>query len=113
MAKPQFKFRPNKPTPTQTERPPKLEFVGMDQLLGVYADAFLVTKTGGMFTVYFFQAQLPGSFIGTLTQTEQIKTEQAKAVARMVVTPEGMVNLVKSMAGHVGLKVEVNEPEAK
>lgn len=99
--------------PSSSAQPPKLEFTGMDQLLGIYADAFLVTATGGMFTVYFFQAQLPGSFAGTLTQTEQIKTEQAKAVARIIITPEGMSNLVKAMAGHVGLKVEATEPEAK
>jgi hypothetical protein len=113
MAKPPFKFRPNKPVATKAEQPPKLDFIGMDQLLGVYADAFLVTATGGMFTVYFFQAQLPGSFTGTLTQTAQLKTEQAKAVARIVITPEGLGNLVKAMAGHAGLKVEANEPEAK
>ena len=113
MAKTPFKYRPNKSPATKVPQPPKLEFTGMDQLLGVYADAFLVTATGGMFTVYFFQAQLPGSFTGTLTQTEQIKTEQAKAVARMVITPDAMGNLVKAMAGHLNLKVEPDEAEAK
>jgi hypothetical protein len=114
MGKPPFKFRASKPvSAAKDETPLKLEFTGMDQLLAVYADAFLVTGTGGMFTLYFFQGQLPASFKGTLTQTEQLKTEQAKGVARIVVTPEGLHNLVKSMAQHVGLKVESIEEEAK
>jgi hypothetical protein len=113
MAKPPFKYRPSKPAATQAKQPVKLEFIGMDQLLGVYADAFLVTKTGGMFTVYFFQNQLPESFTGTLMETGQVETKQTKAVARIVITPEAMGNLVRALAGHAGLKVEANEPEAK
>jgi hypothetical protein len=113
MAKPPFKYRPNKPAATQSEQPVKLEFIGMDQLLGIYADAFLVTKTGGMFTIYFFQNQLPESFTGTIMQTGQVETKQTKAVARVVITPEGTGNLVRALAEHVGLKVEANELEAK
>ena len=113
MARPPFKYRPSKPAAAQAEQPAKLEFTGMDQLLGIYADTFLVTKAAGMFSLYFFQTQLPGSLTGTLMQTEQLKTKQTKAVARIVITPEAMVNVVKAMAGHVSLKVEAKKPEAK
>jgi hypothetical protein len=35
------------------------EFYGMDQVLGVFADAFMVAKSDGAYTLYFFQSQLP------------------------------------------------------
>lgn len=48
---PQDQPKTGKDTPT--------EFYGMDQVLGVFADAFMVAKSDGAYTLYFFQSQLP------------------------------------------------------
>jgi hypothetical protein len=108
MGKPPFKFRP-KPAAAATAKsaePPKLDFIGMDQLLAVYADAFLVTAAGGVYTLYFFQNQLPGKFTGTIMETGQVQTKESKAVARIVITPDALVSFVKALAAHAGLRVE-------
>jgi hypothetical protein len=60
------------------------EFYGMDQVLAVYADGYVVSRSGGAYTLYFFQSQLPDGYTGD----GQTTTNRHKCVGRIVLANE-------------------------
>ncbi|SRR5713226_1120843 len=80
----------------------KLDFVGMEDVLAIYSDAFFVANAGDMFTIYFFQNQLPDVAQREIARTETIKLARTKCIGRIVVSPNGMAKLVDAMATNMG-----------
>jgi hypothetical protein len=86
--------------------PATLDFTGAENILALYADAFMVAKAqDGMFAVYFFQNQLPDLLQRQLRSQEDIKTTKTRCVSRIVLSPAGMRKLVEAMASNMGLAI--------
>lgn len=67
----------------------ELEFYGMDQVPAVFADGYLVARSGSAYTLYFFQSQLPDTVTGEPTTTYG---KRHKCVGRIVLTNEDSVD---------------------
>ena len=70
-----------------------IKYYGNEDVVGVFADQVIVSHLGGVFTLYFYQMQLPpllgteGSTEDKLRAIEELKQVPAKCVARVVLTP--------------------------
>jgi hypothetical protein len=83
-----------------------LDFTGTQNILALYADAFMVGRAqDGMFAVYFFQNQLPDLLQKQLRMQEELTTTKTTCVSRIVLSPAGMRKLVDAMASNMGLTV--------
>jgi hypothetical protein len=89
-----------------TDQPlPQLDFVGMQDVVALYADAFFVAKTGDAFSLYFFQNQLGDMVDRELKKTESVRVTKTKCFARIVITPSGLSNLVEALAANIGIEI--------
>ena len=111
MAKPPFRYRPNKPTPQQGEI--KVQTVGTEEILATYADVFVVTNEAGtgMASLYFFQRVLPDRSAVLGGTEEGIRIAKAKCVSRMVMAPEAMDKLLEALAKNRGFTITRDNAE--
>jgi hypothetical protein len=66
------------------------EFYGMDQVLAVFADVYVVAQSGGAYTLYFFQSQLPETVEG-VGQTKTYGTRY-KCVGKVVLASKASLD---------------------
>ena len=90
----------------------QLEFVGMDQSIGVFADAFLLAKKEDSYQIYFFQQILPPSFTGALKETGTLAANQTRCVARIVLSLQGAVKLAEGLAANLAFE-KSSQPDAE
>jgi hypothetical protein len=70
-----------------------IKYYGNEDVVGVFVDQVIVSHLGGVFTLYFYQMQVPpllgteGSTEAKLRAIEELKQVPAKCVARVVLTP--------------------------
>lgn len=83
----------------------RLDFIGMDQVVALSADAFLVARAEDAFTILFFQNQIPEIRQGALGKGAKLDSKETKCIARITVSPSGFNKLLTSMAGTVGSKL--------
>jgi hypothetical protein len=87
----------------------RLDFIGMDQVVALSSDAFLVAKGEDVFTILFFQNQIPPIKKGLLGQAGKLDSQETKCIARVTLSPIGFNKLLASMAGTVGAQLVPNE----
>lgn len=78
--------------------PVPLEFCAPDELVSRYATNFVVQHTDNEFVLSFFEAEMP-ILLGTpeenLARLESIGAVKARCVARIVVSPNRMAELLR------------------
>jgi hypothetical protein len=84
----------------------RLDFVGMDQVVALYADSFLVAHMADAFTLFFFQNQVPSVKAGVLGSTSKLESAQAKCISRIVISETGFKKLLESMAKNIADSTE-------
>jgi Protein of unknown function (DUF3467) len=73
----------------------KVDYVIPDDLLALYSDVFFIQHTENDFTISFAQVQQP---VGLLDEDyDRIDTIKGKVVARIVLTPRRMAELIQSL----------------
>jgi len=88
-----------------------LKFVGTEAVLGLFADAYIVTHTSDKsHSLFFFQSQLP-PIAGTegITQTGQVGPTTQKCVARIGMSEPTFDRLLKAMAENRGATISFPE----
>ena len=95
----------------QPKTEPQLDFVGMDQIIGPFADAFLLARKEDAQTIYFFQQVLPPNYFTVLRETAQVEAPQARCVAKVILSPQGAFKLVEGLATNLGLKLVQEQTE--
>ena len=70
----------------------EIEYTGLDDAFGVFSDVAVITHQQDIFSLYFFQLQVPGFKAGPNESLESTRA-QAKCVARIILTPERMLAL--------------------
>jgi hypothetical protein len=80
-----------------------IKYYGNELITGIFADQVVVSHLGGVFTLYFYQMQLPVALATAdqePVQLEQLKGIQevgARCVARLVLTPSLMEEVSKAI----------------
>lgn len=81
-----------------------IRFYGNEDVVGIFADQVIVSNLGGIFTLYFYQMQLPtllgqeaASAEAKVLAIEGLKQAPAKCVARVVLTPSLMEQFYKAI----------------
>jgi hypothetical protein len=102
MAKPPFKFKPNKPTEGA-----KVELVGTADVNALYSDMFVVVNEGetGLGSIYFYQRSLSDRQValGTIeTQTLAMVAPKAKCLGRVLLSQQGIEKLLQALAENRG-----------
>lgn len=108
-----------KPSKTDEEllsREVPIKYYGNENVTSIYADQVVVSHLGGVFTLYFYQMQLPPT-VGEPTPAqlkelqEQIKDVPARCVARVVLTPILMEQFSKAIETNVARYKAIVEQE--
>jgi hypothetical protein len=82
------------------------EFYGMDQVLGVFADGFMVGKSDGAYTLYFFQSQLPDRYSGEGQSTTYGRGH--KCVGRIVLAnQDALAKFLGLLAKNCGATIQL------
>lgn len=89
----------------------QLNFLGMDQAVGIFADAFLLARKEDSYTIYFFQQTMSPDLTGVLRQTSTMEAAQAKCIGKIILSPQGAVKLAEGLAAN--LAASQQEPEKK
>jgi hypothetical protein len=78
------------PTPSETsgEREIKIGYYGDGDIIGIFADQAIVSHATGLFTLLFYQMQIPP--LAQPPELKALETIPARCVARIVITPELM-----------------------
>ena len=85
-----------------------IRYYGAEDVVGVFADQVIVSHLGGVFTMYFYQMQLPPLLGDELSAEakarviEELKQAPAKCVSRVVLTP----TLMEQLYGAIGTNME-------
>ena len=80
-----------------------IQYGGNEDVVGIFADQVIVSNLEGMFTLYFYQMQIPpvtgdpSSVEARARVREELKTVYAKCVARVVLTPKLMEEFYRAM----------------
>jgi len=80
-----------------------IKYYGNEDVVGVFAEQVIVSHLGGVFTIYFYQMQVPpllgqeGSTEFKVRAIEELKQVPAKCVARVVLTPVLMEQFYKTI----------------
>jgi hypothetical protein len=88
----------------------QLRFVGMDKVVGVFCDAFLLARKEDAFNIFIFQNQLE-DFLGNLGESTKMGSTETKCVARIVLTPTGLSKLFEAIALNLGIQLVPQDPE--
>ncbi len=86
----------------------QLVFAPTDQLPIRFSDAFLVAGGDDIFTLNFYQTELP-SVEGKVGESGQLQRREVRCFARIALTPLGFTRLAKSMAERVGFDLVKRE----
>jgi len=84
-----------------------IKYYGSDDVVGVFADQVVISHLSGMFSVYFYQMQLPpvvgdpNSPDTRVRLKEELKDIPAKCVVRIVLTPMLMEDFLKALQKNV------------
>jgi hypothetical protein len=73
-----------------------LRYYGNEDVIGIFADQVVVSHLGGLFTIYFYQMQIPID-IKKPEDAAHITEVPAKCVARLVLTPPLMEQFAKAI----------------
>ncbi len=77
-----------------------VRYYGMEDVVGIFADLAMVQHGGGVFTLSFFQNQLPPTEdINIVRGLSEVPT---KCVARIVITPALVEQLADAMMSNMG-----------
>jgi len=83
-----------------------IRYYGNEDVPGLFADQVVISNLGGMFTLYFYQMQVP-PFIGDANSPEfkqfqeGIKDVPARCVVRVVLTPALMEQFAKAITSNI------------
>lgn len=108
MAEKPTQKAPAKPAENTAEL---LDFVGMDKVVAVSADAFLVARGEDVLTILFFQNQIPEIKRATLGTGGQLDAQETKCIARITLSPSGFRKLLTSMAETSGFSLTTRTEE--
>lgn len=84
----------------------RLDFIGMDQVVALYADSFLVAHMADVFSLFFFQNQVPPIKAGILGSASKLEAQQAKCISRIVISEAGFRKLLESMERNIAIPKE-------
>ena len=105
MAKPPFKFKPNKPN-KPAERA-DVELVGTGDVGAMYSDTFVVVNEGdtGLGSIYFYQRVLADRNValGSMeTISVSMAKPKAKCITRILLSQNGIEKLLQALADNRG-----------
>jgi|ERR1051326_4333192 len=83
----------------------QLTFLGMDQAVGIFADAFLLARKDDSYTIYFFQQTMSAELMDVLKRTHPMEAAQAKCIGKIILSLQGAVKLAEGLANNFGLKI--------
>lgn len=78
------------------EQPSRIRYVGTEDILGLYADVAVVAHQNDIFSLYFYQLQIPTFVAGR--DEAHVAQADAKCVARIVLTPQRLFAFYTAMA---------------
>lgn len=76
-----------------------LAYYGTEDIVGVFADQAMVSHATGLFTLLFFQTQVPPTT--DLEVLQKIETIPARCVAKIILTPQLIEQLFTAMEGNI------------
>lgn len=77
-----------------------IQYYGTADIVGVFADQAMVSHSTGLFTLYFFQMQVPPT--ENIEDLKKLTGVPTRCVARIVLTPELLQQFVGAISKNLG-----------